>query len=316
MATTDQKPLLYWNTSEGLAERTGNTMNVAQGKMATTATKAADWQLSQEQEAWDLKKKQAEQSSGLAAQFLTQWTTGLGDMKSMFGEAFKTLTSLSGQISGGSGGAMNPLYDIANQIKGEYEAYRSDMAPVEQEFLQMSREEGAGKKAAVGAITEGLKADYSGTTGRAAADVRTQSAAGLEAESRRLMSMGVDPSSGAFGALSKKGALDTARNTAIAVNVARRGEKERVTNLGLQAAQVLDPTKSANTAVAIRKGGTDILGQQASVAGKAGDLDIAKIGAIGNIAQTAGQLATGYASAVNQPMGEMAGYMLGRAGAI
>ena len=69
--------------------------------------------------------------------------------------------------------------------------------------------------------------DIGGAVGRAAADVTGQSEISRQSEARRMLGMGIDPTSGRFGALSRRSALDEARNKASAMTRARRIETER-----------------------------------------------------------------------------------------
>lgn len=289
-------------------------LKVNQKQMATTASNTASWQLAQAQEAWDLKKKQADQSSKLASEFLTAWTGSLGDMKNMYQSAFDTLTGLTGSIQSQTTGTMGKLTEISDMIGKEYENYRTAYGGAEDEFLGAAREEAQIRQGLVRGIQDASKADYEGVEGRAAADVAGQSDTERQAEARRLMSLGVDPTSGRFGALTKKSSMDEARNTAIAMNVARRGEKERVTNLALEGTKILDPQKTGGMAIAIRKGGNEMLTNQAGVLGKVADVETARTKAITDIAATQGQMTNMYSQSIAQPYGEMAGYFMGQAG--
>jgi hypothetical protein len=300
--------------SENMAQQHLNATNASTRQMANTANATASWQLQQAQEAWDLKKKQADQSGAMASEFLQMWSGAMKDTSGMFKQAFDALSGITGSVTASGNEATKKLYGIADTIGQEYASYRSQVGDTEAELLGGAREEALARKGAVGTFQEGLKADYASAEGRAAADVRTQGEAQAQGEARKQMSMGVDPSSGRFGALSKKGALGTARDTAIAMNVARRGEKERVTGVAAQGLQLLDPNKTGGTAIALRKAGTEMLGQQAGVMGKAADVETAKTQAISNVATATGSLANAYGQNITQPYGEMAGYFLGQSG--
>ena len=100
------------------------------------------------------------------------------------------------------------------------------------------------------------------------------------------------------------------------MNLARRGEKERVTDLALKGMSVLDPSKTGGMALQITRTGADILGSRAGVAKAAADVSTAQTTALGDIARSTGQIASGYGAQVTQPFGEMAGYFLGRSGGL
>lgn len=295
---------------------TSASLSQSSAKMAQTANATATWQLQQAQEAWDLKKKQADQSGAMASQFLQMWSGAMGETSGMFKKAFDALSGVTGSITASGDEATKKLYGIADTIGQEYASYRAQVGDTEAELLAGARGEAQARRGAIQTFQEGLKPDYASAEGRAATDVRTQGEAERQAVERGLMSMGIDPSSNRFGALSRKTSLDTARNTAIATNVARRGEKERVTNVAAQGLQFLDPSKAGGTAIALRRAGTDILGQQANVLGKAADVGVAKTQAISNVATATGNLANAYGENITKPYGEMAGYMIGRSGAI
>lgn len=282
-------------------------------RMAQTASATAKWQLQQQQEAWELQKAGAKQAGELAGKFLQLWTGAMGDVQGMYKQAFSSLEGIAGQIAGG--GADTGLGGIADMIMQEYDRYRTEMAPAEQEFIEGARGEAVARRGMTDRLMELGTADYEGEMGAAVTDVRKQSEIARQAEARRLLGMGIDPSSGRFGALTRKSAIDEARNTAIAMNVARRGEKERVGQLALQGLQVLDPTKMGQLAIESRRTGTELLGRTADIAKAEADIQVARTNALSNLAGTTGSLASGYSTAITQPLGEMAGFYMGQAGA-
>lgn len=293
------------------AQRTQQALDVSTRKMARTASDTANWQLQQAQEAWDLKKSQAEKNSEMASQFLSLWTGSMGESQKMFKSAIDSLMGLSSGIAGNNQ-ATQQIYQIADTIGKEYQSYREQVGGTEGELLAGSKEEGLARRGAIQTMQGLMKPDYEAAEGRISADVRTQAENQREAEANRMMSMGIDPSSGRFGALTKKSYLDQAGQTAIAMNVARRGEKERVAGVAEKGLQLYDPSKTAGTAINMRKAGTDILGMQAGALGKAADIQTAQTNATANIAQATGQLANAYNQSVTQPYGEMAGYFMGQ----
>jgi hypothetical protein len=287
----------------------------AQRSLATTAANTASWQLTQAQEAWDLKKKSAEQAGTLAATFMEKWGSAMEGVQGMYSTAMDTLKSLTSGVQASTSGTLSKLGDISDLIGQEYQDFKTTYGGAEEEFLTGAREEALARRQMAGQLGDLAKPDYEGAAGRAATDVRTQSAIARESMTKDALGMGVDPSSGKFGALSRRTYVQEAADTANAMNAARRGEKERVSNLTLQGLSVLDPNKTGGMAINIRGQGTEMLGQQAGVAGKIADVETARTQAITNIADTTGRLASGYSQAVTQPYGEMAGYFLGKSGA-
>lgn len=291
-------------------------LGMAQWAATQEGLKAQRWQLQQAQEAWEMKKESAKQAGELAGKFLQLWTGAMGDVQGMYKQAFSALGGITGQLAGGGGvGPDTGLGEISKLIQQEYQNYRTEFGPAEQEFISGAREEAALRRGMATRLQELGKADYEGEMGRAVTDVRMQSEIARQSEARRLMGMGIDPSSGRFGALTRKSALDESRNAAIAMNLARRGEKERVAGIALQGMQVLDPSKMGALAIESRKTSTDLLGRTADIAKAEADIQVARTNALSNIASTTGNLASGYASAVTQPYSEMAGFYMGQAGA-
>jgi hypothetical protein len=202
--------------------------------------------------------------------------------------------------------------DINKQMDEQYAEYRRTYDPAAREFLQGAREEAGLRRGMAQSIMDASKPDYEGVMGRAAGDVTAQSEIARQASQREMLSYGIDPGSGRFGALTRRSYLDEARNKAIAMNLARRGEKERVTNLALEGMKVVDPTKQGELALGFARTGAEMLGQKAGVAKAAADVSIAQTQALSNIARSASDIAGSYGSQVVQPYGEMAGYFLGK----
>jgi len=289
-------------------------MGRAQWAATQTGLQTSRWQLKQQQEAWELKKQGAKQAGELAGKFLSAWSGAMGDVKGMYKASFSALTNLANQISSGATAGTEDLDEISKMIQNEYQTFRADYGEAEKEFIGGAQEEAALRRGMATRLSELGTPDYEGEMGAAVADVRAQSEVARQSEMRRLLGMGIDPSSGRFGALSRKSYLDESRNTAIAMNLARRGEKERVSDLAIKGMGVLDPTKSGTLAMDIRRTGTSMLGQTADIAKARADIVTSRTKALSDIASTTGSQAGGYASNIMNPLGEMAGYYMGRAG--
>lgn len=252
-------------------------------------TEAAQWGLKQQKEAWEFQKQQSVQTANLTQQFLSQWGTGMEDLKGLYDRI------LSGQ-TGGSG----PLADLQTKIMEEYESFKTEYQPIEREFFEQAREELGVRKGLVGQMAELAKPDYEGVAGRAGADVTAQSEMARQAEARRTMSLGLDPTSGRFGALTRRSFLDEARNRVIAMNVARRGEKERVTGVTGAALQLIDPSRTAEVGLGIQERRTGMLGTAA-------DIGVAQAG----VQKAQAEMVGGYARDVVRPYGELGFTLLG-----
>jgi hypothetical protein len=298
-------------------------------EMEKTAIEQAKWNLQQQQEEWAMKKAQADASGKLATRFLDMWGGAMQDVKSMFGGATKALENISGYLTGESGGAAGPsgvakeqlgrLNEISDLIMGQYKDYTEQYTGLEKEFMESARGESAARGEFLQRLREEAIAKPGQAAARAGADVGVQGELARQAEARRLQSLGVDPTSGAFGALSRRSAIDLAGEKVKQMNLARRGERERAAGIALASAQVADPTKAGSMALGIRKAGTDILGEAAGVGKAAADVaarqsetETARLRAIGDVAGTMGGLASSYAQNIAKPYGELAGYYMGR----
>lgn len=255
----------------------------SQSNLAKTASTRANWELQRDREAWDMQKSQAAAGSKLAGDFLSAWSSEIKDFKKMF-------------TGGGSagGGILGEIKGVSDKIGAAYDSFKTDYGPAGKEMIEGAREEAMARRGMVSQLEDVSKADYEGAEGRAAADVAGQSEQARGEMAREAMSFGIDPSAGQFGALTRKSFLDEARNTAVAMNQARRGEKERVAGTTMGALSVLDPSVSGKMGLDIANTGTRMLEAQAGVQGQyAGVADI-------------------YRKGVMEPMGTMAGYQLGK----
>lgn len=287
----------------------------------------ARWELQQQKEAWALKKSQADASGKLATQFLSQWGGAMTDLKSMFGEAGKALTSVTQLLSGEAGKMpaefkdyLSQITDLQNMIRDQYKEYTAETAPLQRELWQAAREETGARKEITQRLLEEGKARPEDAAMRAGTDVKIQAELGEREAARELMSMGVDPSAGRFGALSRRSAIQTAGEQAKAMNAARIAERNRATNVNLAAMGQLKPEQLITAGTGMREAGTKMLGTSAEVAkagadivGKQQAIDIERMKGITQLGQAYGNLATQYAGAITKPYSELAGYFMGQA---
>jgi len=211
-------------------------------------TQAGEFALQQQKEAWELQKQQAGATANLTKQFLSQWGVGMEKLGSMYDKI----------LSGETGGA-GRLGDLTDKIMQEYEEFKTEYQPMEREFFEEAQEELGARRELRGQLQQLATPDYEGAAGRATADVAGQSEMARQAAAREAMSMGLDPTSGRFGALTRKSYLDEARSRAIAANLARRGEKERVAGLTTEAMGLIKPSETAAVGLGIQKGRTGLL---------------------------------------------------------
>ena len=294
--------------------------DVAQTNLAETAAEQAKYNLQQQKEAWRMKKNQASSGGAVAAQFLSNWSTSINRVGNMFEGASNLITNL---IKGGKGKGKGrgplkssiPGFDsVLKQMKDSYSNYKENFAPAAEDFIKRAQEEGKQRGEAISQLQESAKADYEGVRERAAGDVATQGALSREAQARQLQAAGVDPTSGKFGALSRKSFMDQAKSSAIAQTMASRGEKERSAGATAQLASLIDPSRTAATGIGIANLGNQMLGQQGQMVGLSQQSENERLRTQASLANTLGGLAQGYSQAVVQPQGEMAGYFLGQGG--
>lgn len=300
-------------------------------QMGRTALDTAKWELQAKKEAWNAAKKQADTSGALATQFLSMWGGSMSDLKSMFGaagEGLKNVTSLLAGTSGGSTGLPAEMKDylgtinsLQDMVKQQYQTYQQESAPIRQELWQGVKEETAGRRAITQRLLEAGQAKPDEAAARAGTDVKLAAEINEREAMRNLMSMGVDPSSGRFGALSRRSAIQTAGEQAKAMNAARIAERNRATQVNLSTMGQLNPAQLAAAGTAITGEGTKMLGTigqlaqtGADIYGKQQAIDLQRLQGLTQLGTSYGNLATQYAGAITQPLGELAGYYLGKSG--
>lgn len=277
----------------------------SQTNLADTASSQAKWDLRLSKEQWDWQKKQSEAAGKFAKKFMGEWSGAMKDMGKMYGRAFD---SLSGGGGGGAiGGQVGKLNELGDLMTQEYKDYQERWGATEQEFMGQARAEGQARGEAIGDLQQYAKADYEGVEGRAAADVAGQSEMARQSAAREQMGYGVDPTAGKFGALTRRSYLDEARDTAISMNVARRGEKERAAGVSLDVAKTADPRIAGGLALGISQGGRELAGTAADVYGQGAQALTSQATAMTNLAES-------YGKNVGGQYGEMAGYFMGAGG--
>lgn len=260
-------------TRAGIPMGTGD-MNQELYRQEALRTDVGEWGFQREKEAWEMQKQQAGVTAELTKQFLSQWGVGMENLKDLYS-----------QILGGDGGTAGQVGELSQKVLEEYESFKEEYAPLQREFFQQAGEELGVRREMIGQLRGLATPDYEGEAGRARADVAGQSEMARQAESRRLMSLGLDPTSGKFGALTKKSYLDEARNTAIAMNLARRGEKERVTGITGQAIQLADPRIASSIGLGLQEQGTGMLKTTADLARAQADIEQSRAGIVSSYAQ-------------------------------
>lgn len=306
-------PVWYQNVFE---TQQRNLQTEAQTKLAQSAAEMAAFQVEQARQEWALKRQQAQEGSKLAAQFLTSWNDSLKGLEGMFGKAMDFIAGTgTGKGGSGGGGALdNQFSTIINRLQESYEDYRTKYAPTADYILNQAKEQYQTQAGALGQLQALARPDYVGARARAASDVAQQAAGAREALQKQLLSYGIDPTSGKFGALTRRSYLDQAKTTALAENLAVNAEKERAAKLNVQIASLVNPSQTALAGAQLAGLGTNLLTKQADVLATQADVEKAKTQAAASLANAMGNLATGYSQAVVQPRATLAGYFLGTSG--
>lgn len=321
-----------WSPYSGgglMYSRDENYFTNQEAQMGDVAIDTAKFQLQQQQEAWNLKKKQADNAYNLSTQFLSQWGGAMSTMTDMFSKAGSSIDNISKWLMEGSSAALpeavqteiDKIGDIQSTIMTKYGEWETEYAPMQKEFLGMAREESQTKRQLSRTLLEEGKAKPEAAAARARTDVAIQSEVANREAAREMASMGVDPSSGKFGALSRRGAVQTAGETVKAMNLARNAEKSRTSAINLQHMGMLKPSENAmiginlgNQGIEQLKTAADLGKTSAGIIQSQQAVDLERVKTAGNIAGQYGNLATQYGSAIAQPYGEMAGYFLGKSG--
>ena len=277
----------------------------SQVNLGKTAADQAGWDLQLSKEQWSFQKSQAEAAGKFATKFMGEWSSAMKGLKDVYGKTFDAI--FGGGEGGAIGGQVGKLNELGDLMTQEYKDYRERWGETEQTFMEQAKVEGQARGQAIGELQKYSKADYAGVEGRAAADVKGQSEIARQSAAREQMGYGVDPSAGKFGALTRRSYLDEARDTAINMNVARRGEKERAAGVSLDIAKTADPRISGNLALGISQGGNALARTAADVYGAGAQAISSQTNALAN-------LTSSYGSQVVSPYAEMAGTMMGMGG--
>lgn len=273
--------------------------------LAGTAAGQASWDLQLSKEQWDFQKKQAAAAGAFATKFMGEWSSAMKGLKDVYGKTFDAI--FGGGEGGAIGGQVGKLNELGDLMTQEYKDYRDKWGATETEFMEQAKVEGQARGQAISELQQYSRPDYEGVQGRAAADVAGQSEIARQSAAREQMGYGIDPSAGKFGALTRRSYLDQARDTAINMNVARRGEKERAAGVSLDIARTADPRISGNLALGISQGGNALARTAADVYGAGAQAISSQTNALANLTGS-------YGSQVVSPYAEMAGSMIGMGG--
>jgi hypothetical protein len=235
-------------------------------------------------------------SSQMTNEFLSKW----GDMNS---KALEVLTgSLSGTLTGNT--PASGIYgDLINNIQTQIKDFDTNYGDTTKQLMDTTMADINTRRGLVTNLTNMAQPDYEGVSGKAAADVGTQFETARGEMARDAMSYGVDPTSGKFGALSKKSTLGEARAKVEAMNRARGGEKERSAGLMTGAINAIDPSTSAGLATSLMNQRTGMLGLQTQAANALTTAEKAKSDTALGIANTIAGIGEQYGSLGSSMLG-------------
>jgi len=253
---------------------------------------------------------QSGKANELADKFLSTWDQYMTDAKGIYNQALKGYDQGFEYLRDAKAG-LGKLDDISADIDADLGTFREQFGPLQSDLAAGAQTNLRNQQEMGAQLKDLAKADYEGVAGRAMADVSQQAELARQAEARRLQQVGQDPASMRSRSINANLATGEATGKALAANMARRGEKERVTGITGEAFQLFDPTKLAQTALNIRSGQNELQSLRADLAqtGVNARGDIARTA--GNMASSMGQTGSGLARDIGAQYGDMAGLFSG-----
>ena len=225
--------------------------------------------------------------AGGANQFLQQWQEYLGQSAGVYNQALESYGQGFEYLQTAQGAAQQ-LGGLAGRVEEEYAGYREEFAPLQAEFTAAAGEELGFRGRMRGQLEALATPDYEGAAGRAIAGVAQQAGIQRQAEARRMQALGIDPTTQRGMAAGRGMAGQEALGRAMAGTQARMGEQQRVAGVTQAGLSLIDPSRTAGTALGIRTGANQLLGLAGELMGGAARTQA-------GIAQTAGGLAGGIA---------------------
>lgn len=275
-------------------------MNLMRSEMDSSARQAAAAEAS------------AKSAAPLAAKYMQMWQGSLESTKGMFNKAMQNVDRGWDAIKTMQDNKVD-FTKLSGDLETEWNNIKDKFGGLTDQAITMAGEEMTQRAELGKSLTSLAQPDYEGAAGRAMADVSSQGAKARQAEQRRLSGLGIDPTSGRgrseMNTISQKETLAKAQ----VANEARRGEKERVTDVTGRAMELIDPSKTAAIATNVQNAKNQVLQGRIAV----GEADARQQQGISSAIQgmtgAATNLASGYASSVTAPMGEAAGVYSGMA---
>jgi hypothetical protein len=243
---------------------------------------------------------------------MQQWQSSLQTTGGMFNKAMENVDR--------GWDAIRSLQDnqtdfskIAGDLETEWTNIKDKFGGLTDQAIEAAGEELTQRRQLGRQLTSLAQPDYEGAAGRAMADVTGQAEKARQAESRRLASYGIDPTSGRGRSAMNTIASQETLSKAQAANQARRGEKERVTGITAKAMELIDPSKTAAIATNVQNAKNQVLMGRVRIGEAESNQRQGMANAIGSMTNATGNLARGYGQTVTAPLGEAAGVYSGMA---
>ena len=263
--------------------------------------------------ALDQQRAQTErQRSGVggANQFLGQWNQYMQEARGMYNRALGAYERGFDYL-GSAERNLGQLGQVSQNIMDEYRSFQSEFGPLTQALSDEAMTDMSRRRELGAQFMDLARADYEGAAGRAMAEVSQQANIARQSEARRLQRLGIDPTSMRSRGVSARMAGQEATGRALAGNIARRQEMQRVAGMTQAGMQLFDPNRMATTALNIRQAGSALLGQTADIA-RTEAMARAQMGSTAaQMAQGMGAMGGSFAQTVGGQAGDLAGLMLG-----
>jgi hypothetical protein len=227
----------------------------------------------------------------------------------MYSSAIADVDAAGAMIDKASGD-LGALDTIGDEIKDEWESFKTDFEGVQGDLVGGAREAITNRGELRKSFMDQLESDEEGAAGRAMADVSGAAERGRQAESMRLSGLGIDPTSGRSRSMMRESRNQEALSGTIAGNVARRGEKDRVAGLTATGLQLMDPSADIGAATQIQNLSQNLLTQRSNMAVTKAGLQTDLAGSRANLSQARGNLAEGV-SRIGEQYGDYGGAQKG-----
>lgn len=199
----------------------------------------------------EIQRQQGIVGAEWAVQFLGEWNSSREELTGMVNTAFDDVDRAWENIESGKQW-LSDLESNKELVGQEYQSFKEAYAPLEAEAMR-TQMEGLGTQRGLMERIRGLsEADYEGVSGRAKADVGSESEKARRAEDRRLQGLGISPESGKSRAAMSGSFIDEALSKVLAANKARSMEKERVAGVAMGGLSVINPAQASGISSGIR----------------------------------------------------------------